>query len=183
MRGARLVLGVVMVVPLLAACPEETPKEEPEPKFIEYLEVVGTCVEDHVRPLPEYTREYTGHIVHWFHLIKNKHTRMGSIRIGIADRVGDRATKYKEPYKYLPPSTVRFRDVPAEQLAANTLTLKGLSEGLSDRRYEATCTLKVERRLNCWPVSKKEVEENRHLGQDIPAHWCDPDTIDPREKK
>jgi len=188
MRWARL--GLVMVVPLLAACPEETPKEED--KLIEYLDVVGTCVEDHVgtcvedpvgtcvedpvRPLPQHTSEYRGIIAHWLYVTENEHRRYGFV--SKAFNIDDSVKKIKDPHKYRPPSTVLFRDVTAEQLAANTLTLKGLSD-----RYEATCTLKVERRLNCWPVSKKEVEENRRLGQDIPAHWCDPDTIDPREKK
>ena len=138
------------VLVLLVACEEERPKDESQ--FIEYIEVRGTCSEDHVKQ----SADYEGSIVHWYNVTKNRHARYGNVHQWgeITERIME---EVKNPHRYYPPPAVDFNDLDQDQITGDELHLKGISDHLGGEQgdagphYETTCDLKVVRRLDHLP--------------------------------
>ena len=74
----RLVVYCSAFFIVLIACEDRKPKDKYE--FIEYIELRGTCRDDHVRVQPAV---YTGDIEHWFNVTKNHHSRDGIVFGGV----------------------------------------------------------------------------------------------------
>jgi len=133
-------------------CESKEPKKD-EFKLVEWLKIGGTCYEDHVRQ----SFKYEGSLVHWLNLTKKEDDVYGSVHnfeIAKAENVAERV---KHPYKYSPPFIIVFRDISLAQVDGKTMTLKGISEHLSENeqgdgpRYESTCEVTVLKRRDSIP--------------------------------
>ena len=147
---------------LLLAVAESQGATSDEYKFVAYLEVQGTCIEDRVRLSPGYDSRgyaspgynpiYSGDIVHWLNVKDNVHVIHGSVQDDFAhDIIDPRRPRY--PNKYSTPFAIDFIQVEARRIIGDTLSLHGISDHSSGKtdakglRYPATCTLTVSRRL------------------------------------
>jgi len=143
----------VMLLLLMIAlgCSKKEENLEDEKKLIEYIRVEGVCREDHTNV----QEEYSGSIVHWHNITKDTHARYGSV-----DRELDTdEVSVKNQYKYFPPFMIELSDLKPEDLVGDELHLKGTSGRLdSPKSYEATCTLKVVKRLDHLPSDEEEKE-------------------------
>ena len=146
---------------LLLAVADSQGAAPDEYKFVAYLEVQGTCIEDRVQlspgdasrgyATPGYDAVYSGDIVHWLNVKNNVHVIHGTVYDNLAhDRI---VPRLEYPNRYPPPFAIEFVQVDARRIVGDTLRLHGISDHSSGKtdakgpRYSATCTLKVVRRL------------------------------------
>jgi hypothetical protein len=152
MMRARLVTLAVPLV-LVTACGQDRPKDQYS--LIEYVEVQGSCFEDHVRQ----TGKYVGSIVHWRNMTKNTERRYGSVNRWPSNE--EMVEKVGSPHKYFLPSIIAFDDVAGDDLHRPNFTAKGLSEHVTARsdnsgpHYEATCHLTVVKRSPTLPPASE----------------------------
>jgi hypothetical protein len=120
--------------------------------ILESIEVEGECSEDHVKD----ATLYEGTIRHMRHRTTDAQEWSGFVALSHAFRfealersLHDRRARYA----YQPPSTIWLHDLRPEDLEGDILHLAGISESFSDgdtyrRGYDASCTLRVTRRLD-----------------------------------
>ena len=126
-------LAALLLVPAAGHADDRPPASGERFTLVEHVQVVGSCVEDHVGE----SAKYAGFIDRWHDGKKNRDLLHGSV--ANFDRP-NAAT----PKKYLPPPAIQFGEIAADQLAGNRVVLQGLASG--DRPSAATCTLDVRKR-------------------------------------
>jgi hypothetical protein len=152
-RGFRVATFTLAVV-VLGACGQDPPKDEY--RFIEYVEIEGSCFEDHVRQ----PGKYTGSIVHWRNVTKNTEMRYGSVHRW-AEEVAETSEQIENPHKYFLPFSIQFDDVAPQDLRNPTFTAKGVAKHITGRdgdaapQYEATCLLAVVKRSATLPPASE----------------------------
>ncbi len=149
---------IVLLITIVLGCSRKEEKLEDESKFIEYIKVEGICGEDHTKV----QGKYSGSIVHWHNVTKDTHSRYGSV--SRRHSIDERRYSVENQYKYFLPFMIKFHGLKPEDLVGDELHLKGISKSAdSSERYEATCVLKVIRRLDYLPSSEEEEEWEKQL--------------------
>jgi len=141
----RLAEFAVIAALATSACgSEQSPKDTY--KLVEFLQVEGICFENHVRE----PAKYRGELVHWHNVTKRNDSRYGFVRRPI--NVSEMVEEIKNPNKYFAPDSVQFWGLTAQDIAGDVLKLPGLSShNDQSKRYQATCTLTVLKRLDHFP--------------------------------
>ncbi len=146
----KFTLVLVAAALLITSCEEK--KNVDEQRFVEFVEVTGTCSEDHVGQVAH----YEGSLVHWHNVTKDTHSRYGSAQLsgGITQEV---MAQLEDPYTYRPPFLISFLEVAESEMAKPALRLRGISNYYSDDtgrdKYWATCNLRVVARSDHLPPS------------------------------
>ena len=109
-------------------------------KYVQFIEVEGTCLEDHVKE--RWTRSYEGKLRLWHG------TKIGRYGDGIiyhlAGTMGGTTIRDLFSEQYDPPFAIGFSDIPAETFAQNAMTLKGVSNPVGrEPSYPTSCKLTV----------------------------------------
>ena len=86
--------------------------------YVQFVEVEGTCLEDHVQE--RWARSYEGRLDLW------RDTKIGSYGDGIIYHLGGTINRDLFSEQYDPPFAIGFFDIPADVFAQNAMTLKGL---------------------------------------------------------
>jgi hypothetical protein len=146
-----------LVVP---ACTDERAKQED--KVLQYVEVKGLCRDDHANQ----SAEYTGNLVHRFNVTKNEHRIYGVVTNQASSappeqKIANTVKTVTQPYKYIPPFSIELVEPTPELITGESFTVKGISQHMPQphqysgstkeligAQYEATCDLRVLRRLD-----------------------------------
>lgn len=148
---------LILAILVIGGC-NQTPQSD-QYQFVEYLRVEGECYEDHVKQ----RAHYTGQLVHWHNKAKNVHSRHGSVHHFAGMAPEKMIEAIKNQYKYQPPFTISFANIPAEQFSSDNLNLNGISEHLGKdgegggSKYRASCALKVTKRLDHIPPMDEQI--------------------------
>lgn len=153
-RQVILAALLTVVALMVSSCGDREERSKDKYEFIEFVGIEGTCVENHVRE----PARYTGSLVHWRKVTQQEDRRYGSVHR--RTETEEMVKQIEKPHKYYPPFTVEFSDLSARDIAGDVLTLAGVSthigpKGAQAKRYEATCTLKVLRRLPYLPPASE----------------------------
>jgi len=158
-----IVWCVIVWCLVFPACTDERAKQED--KVMQYVEVTGLCRDDHANQ----PAEYAGSLVHRFNVTKNEH-RIYGVVINEASsappgqKIAETVKTVAQPYKYTPPFSIELLEPTPELIAGESFTVKGISQHMPQphqysgstkepvgAQYEATCELKVLRRLDHLP--------------------------------
>lgn len=139
-------LGLLVVVGCSKPAPPPSASE-----FVEWLEVEGTCQEDHVNK----PGNYSGELVHYRNKATGKASRYGHVT-NSADMVESVLAHAKDPNSYQTPFIVSFDDITESDLTEQSFMLHGVAEHVTSEngdgpRYKATCNLAVTKRLDRFP--------------------------------
>jgi hypothetical protein len=139
---------------LVASCSEDA-RPVVAHEFVEWVQVDGTCQEDHATQ----AGHYNGDLVHWRNKVTGASDRYGSVSNWDSASVEAMADLIKHPSKYHPPFSVEFSDISATDFQSQTFVLHGISDDTEhNAHYETTCNLSVQRRLNHLPSNKERQE-------------------------
>ena len=148
---------VILLIVIALGCGRKEEQAKDEMKRIEYIIVEGICGEDHTNV----KGKYSGSIDHLHNITKDIHYRYGHVshRRSVDERIDEGRYSVENQYKYFLPYMIKFRKLKPEDLVGDELHLKGVSESTDfSERYEATCVLKVIKRLDYLPSSEEKDE-------------------------
>lgn len=152
-RPMRRQLQAVLLVALtgaIAGCQQAD--KQPTPELLGWLEVQGTCREDHVTQ----SDRYVGELVGWRNKTTGKAMRYGSVTDANEQT---EIARLKDPTKYHPPFMINFEDVPEKEFGSASLILHGVASNDDNAPgYRATCSLTVDRRLDHVPTDAERKE-------------------------
>jgi hypothetical protein len=150
------ILFLLAIGALATSCAQAP--EPPGEEFVEWVQVEGSCQEDHA------TRggRYAGDLVHWRKRATGVSARYGSVENLDAMSPEAMAAEIQQPNRYHPPFSIEFNDIAASDFQSQNFVLHGVSgDTKHDASYEATCKLTVKRRLDHLP-SNEERKANSH---------------------
>ena len=119
-------------------------------QIIEYLEVEGTCLEDHVAQTEGQPYIYSGMVTHFAYVTHDAHEIYGFVDLQASPEILEKVPKTD----HQPPNTIYLLGLTKEQIAQDTFQAIGRSERESYGEspfYKTSCTLKVTKRLDHIP--------------------------------
>ena len=123
-------------------------------QIIEYIEVEGTCLEEHATLTETQPYVYSGIITHFAYVTRDAHEIYGFVDLQISTDILEKVPETD----YRPPNTIYLLGLSKELIAQDSFQAKGRSDRESDgeRRplFGANCTLKVTKRLDYIPSTE-----------------------------
>ena len=155
MKIIKYIVATFTVLLLLTSCSKEKSTEEFEFKFLGSIKVEGTCYENHVKQIGNYTGSFRK--VHY--IKKNKYDAFGSVHQtgNITKRIIYEVTN---PNKYHMPFMISFWSISEKDYNQSEMEVHGLSGSEGKNEFESTCILRVIERIDD-NVSKKSISESK----------------------
>ena len=154
MSETRRILFLFAIGALAIGC-SRAPKP-PVMEFVEWVQVDGSCQEDHAVQ----GGRYAGELVHWRNKATGVSARYGSVENLDAASPEAMAARIQHPNRYWPPFIIEFSDITASDFQSQISVLHGVSDDPNHGAgYETTCNLAAKRRLDHLPSDAERKDQ------------------------